>query len=577
MQSLKFSRCGWIVAAVLISLAGCETNNPWRTVDAPELGDSLDTECKGTYAAFDTAIWGQLNDPNTTDDTRAAFLTQQDAALRKARDSPCWKRVYEQHASDSPADHEAYDVFYAQFDDQGMPTDIAARNLSFNQSAGYFIETKLRKILTEEEQRHGGINLVVFTHGWHGDAAAFNDYSTEFKAILQKVTAEEAANTVRSRQAFYSVDSKGTRTPVTVANRRTVGIEIAWRGDSLTFPTKYINIWDRKHAAETVAKGSIHELLAFLHEFYLMNSCHGEFQAESGAEATCDRVHMLTLGHSFGALINFNTLISRIEAGLNEGCGARAFAYGDLTVLLNPAFEGSRYAPAFANGMHHPDTFGSYPGGSESNAVCSSARSGPATADVQIPVLVTLQSKGDTATGDFFPIFKFFSTPFTNTPFDDEAVNERHAAGWVPQFTTHHLGLQKAGDSDSCYRTPADPPWYCPKGWAVTTIKPIPDPVNQSPELHEYLQWIGDPHEKFPDYMPLWSVMVDKNIMKDHDDIWNPRIVTLIAHLFRDAYEQADAIHYRHARAAEPGIRSIEPDGVARPEKESIAIRRGFE
>jgi hypothetical protein len=49
-----------------------------------------------------------------------------------------------------------------------------------------------------------------------------------------------------------------------------------------------------------------------------------------------------------------------------------------------------------------------------------------------------------------------------------------------------------------------------------------------------------------PDFMPLWSVSVSDKIMEEHNDIWNPQIVRLMAELFRDAYEQEE---YRNTAA----------------------------
>jgi hypothetical protein len=345
-----------------------------------------------------------------------------------------------------------------------------------------------------------------------------------------------------------------------------------------------LNIWDRKHAAETVAKGSIHDLLEFLNDFYLTNSCNDGGSVASDLEARCDRVHMLTIGHSFGALITFSTLIGRIERGLNSGCDDRAYAFGDLTVLLNPAFEGSRYAPIFESAMHHPDVFGHFPGGTEPDTMCASvsatAQGQSATVTtaaartVQLPVMVTLQSAGDTATGKFFPIFKFFTTPFTNTPFDDESRNEREAAGWVDEFRTHQLGLQTSVAGNTCFVGPSDSKWYCPRGWQTVATQPTLVPSMPLPDQNEVLQWAGTKTATVPQYMPIWSVMVSSSIMANHDDIWNPRIVKLMGELFRDAFEQADERHYTKARQFEQSRQKSKAPSGGAADSESVAIPR---
>lgn len=123
----------------------------------------------------------------------------------------------------------------------------------------------------------------------HGDAKADNTYSLEFKAVLQDIA---------DREAKYAKAAGASRPNGSTANHRVVGIEIAWRGDSILFPSQ-ASVWDRKLAAETVSIGAVHELFAFLNQRYLDYSCRGS----QPTTAPCDRVHLLTIGHSFGALI----------------------------------------------------------------------------------------------------------------------------------------------------------------------------------------------------------------------------------------------------------------------------------
>jgi hypothetical protein len=570
---------------------GCETNQPWRSADATVVQQAAGSECQQVFSTLDKAIWSKLNDPTADDQARTDFLNDETRKIHQAH-SPCWNSSYEPHTSDDPSTHPPYDLFVAEFDDQGMPADKVARGLPFNKSEIYLIEQKLRSILADEQKRYGGINLIVFTHGWHGDARADNNYSIEIKAILQEMSSVEAGSSPRRITPFYHADATGNHEAVTATPRRTVGIEIAWRGDSLENPTilfisgsrNALNIWDRKHAAETVAKGSIHDLLEFLNDFYLTNSCSEGGSAAGELEARCDSVHMLTIGHSFGALITYSTLIGRIERGLNSGCDDRAYAFGDLTVLLNPAFEGSRYAPVFESAMHHPDVFGHFPGGGEPDSVCAPAaetaqpHSQKADDDgyeqVQLPVMVTLQSAGDTATGKLFPIFKFFTTPFTNTPFDDESRNERQAAGWVAGFRTHQLGLQSSSPVKVCFVGPSDPKWYCPRGWQTTAVEPSLSASTTLAEQREVLQWAGVKGASVPQYMPIWSVMVSSSIMANHDDIWNPRIVKLMAELFRDAFEQSDGRHYRRAQQLEQTRQQPATPGSAPADLKAVPIAR---
>jgi hypothetical protein len=572
--------------ALPLLLIACATNAPRRSAEVI----AQDTPCDALYSASDKNIWAVVGRDDSTEDQRNALLKTESRNIKANRNSSCWTTSYEPHKSGSTATYLDYDLLYAEFDDQGLPTDVQARGIGFGKSEVYLIESTLSDLLKKADAEFGGINLVVFTYGWHGNAAADNNYSIEFRAILEKIGQQEAQSfAARKKLDFVHGGEK-----VQLHPRRTVGVEIAWRGDSFEHPAlpfyppskNALNIWDRKNAAETVAKGSVHELLAFLHEFYLTNSCHDASPRREESSAQCDHVHMLTLGHSFGALVNFNTLISRVENGLNAGCGARAYAFGDLTVLLNPAFEGARYAPAFQSAMHHPQTFGPYPGGTEGSETCVSTAqasdqnhlnqdqpnaTGVVDDEVQLPVLITLQSKGDSATGTFFPIFRYLTTLFSNTPYGDESRDERDAIGWIDTFRTHHLGLRIAGAGNACVIITSEPPWHCPNGWTHTMHPDAAVGVSSATEEGVYLASSGvTSGPRYPDYMPFWSVLVDSNIMRDHDDIWNPRIVSLIAGMFRDAFDQSDLIFYRRAARAS-GASSVRPTGA---ELESIPLPR---
>lgn len=123
-----------------------------------------------------------------------------------------------------------------------------------------------------------------------------------------------------------------------------------------------VSVWDRKLLAEKVAHGSVQELFAMLHDFYFKHQCHPAEVSEKGNNRVSvggrnpknyADVRMLTIGHSFGGLIAYRALTTRLMTGLaetfrqNQTVQDRPYAYsfGDLTVLINPAFEGTRFEP----------------------------------------------------------------------------------------------------------------------------------------------------------------------------------------------------------------------------------------
>jgi hypothetical protein len=523
----------------MLVLANCAGTGPYRSTDSATLSASLGPECQQLYAQYDEEIRQISTDFQKTNEERDQFLQgmHDKIANAPANLAPCWQTAHEKHPW--------YDLYYAEFDDAGQATDIA-KGTSYEQSQLHLIETAIRNALpttrtSTSADEIQGLNIVVFTHGWHGNARADNNYSTEFKAILQDVAI--ADDNYRKRLA-----AEANAAPSQPTRRQLIGIEIAWRGDSLLTPPllfykpskNALNVWDRKVTAETISTGSVQELFAFLNEIYLDNSCHGP--RPSKVAASCDRVHMLSIGHSFGALINYRALAPRLESGLNVPLCYRVFGFGDMTILLNPAFEGARYRGLFNNAISRKSLIGPYVGADPAVQCPATAVPLPPN-EKQIPSLVTLQSQGDTATGTFFPIFRHVTTPLEQTLSTEENGDKNTAVGWVPDYQTHTLDPEPAGPdawTDQC--SPPHAPSFCPfraSGQADTAIKATEAPL---PGLA--LSWKPN-RSDLPDYMPLWTVAVNSHIMQDHDDFWNPQIVRLITLLFADAYEQTERLHGR--------------------------------
>ncbi len=169
----------------------------------------------------------------------------------------------------------------------------------------------------------------------------------------------------------------------------------------------------------------------------------------------------------------------------------------------------------------------------------------------QIPMLVTLQSAGDTATGTWMPWFLRIAQPFAGTLSTQEAREQVHARGWIDAFRTHTLDFNTDSDAnDLCLNASVS---YCP--FATSRARPQqaahPRSSGRVPLVLQYAP--GSGADQLPAFFPLWSFMVGKNIMNDHDDIWNPQIVWLINRLFRDAYMQSE-IEAGRLQPPPPGV-----------------------
>lgn len=559
---------GALGLALLVALVGCATNDPQRNASFAWNGQSIlprDDVCGRVYADTDALIWQEMRNPGSSVHSRnelnAKIAKMIHPALSDVNDpaSRCWRTSYENHQGlPAPAKKSAdfngpvpgYDLLIAEFDDQGEQTDVSRGRAIFEKSEVSLIEAQLEAIVREEIPRGGGINLVLFTHGWHGSAAATDAYSIWFKSILDQITYFEGSSRrsvchlnhpnagaglsieqrtkLAARREEYACSSAEPSDNRPFAERRTVGIEISWRGDSEIIPLlTWANFWDRKGAAQTVAKGAIHDLMARLHNFYVAHSCHARTISLSPNGEPCDAVHLLTIGHSFGALIDYHALVGDLSTGLLGDHDGRAYGFGDLTVLLNPAFEGEREL-ALVNAATHRAP---YPSGLDGQGAERARAAASGLSRAQLPTLVTLQSRGDWATHYAFPAARFFTSVFENTPGAGEYERSLEAAGWVEDYRTLSLAPGKDGDKDNCDVTGRHPVWYCP-------FDSLHDATGANPVV---LQWVGA--AGLPDYLPLWSVAVDKSIMRDHDDISDPAIVRFVARLFRTAYEQEDFLH----------------------------------
>jgi len=514
----------WIVA-VFLTLTGCSGWTPYRSATTEDIAKAAQSPaCADLYKKTDGDILPYAMDPTKTFDQREAFLqTEGDLINPNSPDQEnCWRTAHEHH--------DTYDLLYAEFDDSGWATDVAYRNVAFGQSQIYHIETFLTDFIADKNNSYYGLNLVIFAHGWHGNASANDAYSILFRGMLQDINARES---YASKQlAQRGLEEK---------KRRVVGIEIAWRGDSFLHPgipfvdgsKNALNIWDRKGASEVVATGAVQQLFAFLHEFYLENSCHGHFKPVPGEKKGCDQVHMLTLGHSLGALIDFRALAPRLESGLNAGRCHYTYGFGDLTVLLNPAFEAARYEGVFNNAVNRPSLMGPYPGPGDTEC---------ATDQEQLPALVIIQSMGDSATHYFFPLMRWLGTR-QRTLSHEEEIEKNSAVGWVDLFRTHELHL---GDKayDDCDYPSGNLRIHCPFSKGGPRV--VTGLAAERPPQFLRLSWNwGASNIDPPSYMPLWDIAVDPTIMVEHNDFWNPQVVKLIKDMYEDAYNQADRLGCR--------------------------------
>jgi hypothetical protein len=467
------------------------------------------------------------------------------------KNAPCWGAAHEYTSN--------YDLFLVEFDDHGW---LSTQN-------GYRESSRIKWLMRQLDsllQKDGGtpLNLIVYTHGWHHSAAPGDQNINAFRDLLER------AGRVELHLSQKDCNGNGLAQVTAAPNgprkigTRVVGVYIGWRGDSVTGPgLRQTSIWDRKLAAEEVAQGAVQELFASLHNFYLAHACHSSSEPLiAGERGSIERnprtdVQMLTIGHSFGALITYRALAGRLMANIvgpagrptNPAAPAYTHSFGDLVVLINPAFEGVHFE-ALARAA--------------SERQYQTGLPGQGTHGAQKPTLIILQSEGDDATKLLFPAFRRFSTLFSSAQgaAQDDAI--LRGVGWTDRYVTHRLNLEaplkplcasnnpyerleckvraerawRNTQSLTGYQSFGQPRLSLSNDLVLTQCR-----VNNDKKLvcggSGYGALVPDSQGlDRPSFMPIWVVRTDAAIIKDHDDFLNVHLVDFVRQIYYTVLEK---------------------------------------
>jgi pimeloyl-ACP methyl ester carboxylesterase len=391
-----------------------------------------------------------------------------------------------------------YTLNFIEFDDEGQL---------------YNKRTEMTQVLARIEQESRGnsdILMVVFVHGWKNNAAFGNGNVKNFRRSLYQLSETEIQM------------AKVGRRP-----RRVVGIYLGWRGLSLSPPIlKELTFWDRKSTAHKVGRGEVTEVLARLEQIRQRKDAvtHGQ-----------SRTRLIVIGHSFGAAVVFSSVEQILEANLARTGGesdraAPLTGFGNLVVLINPAFEALLYQPL-----------------RDLSSIYQSFDEG------QLPLLAVLTSEADGATKKLFPLGRWFSTRFEKeqvverenkvngkTEYIDEAEANVTAIGHFPAFRTHKLCAAGVSIRD-----------HNPNVSQLCPIVNSEDLESISPQQSALASvatgdaWEQDGPGKVTQFIgstltrtdnsagrdPYMVVQVDSALSRDHNDIWRPELMEFVTQL----------------------------------------------
>lgn len=382
----------------------------------------------------------------------APYRTELDKACNlEAALAKCSEAAFEKHRD--------FDAAYVEFTDQGWLYDRKQLTLTLD-------------LLRKPDPRP--LQIVVFVHGWKHDAR-FDD--KDVQAFRETVMPAMARNQPHSR---------------------TVGVYVGWRGASLNVPSlpQSISFYDRKSTADHVARGSVRELFSYLRT---MRNKTTAGQAPS--------LSITLIGHSFGGLILYNSITeslldSLVVANLGDPSAARlAKPVFDLVVLLNPAFEATRFEPLFQVAKEH---------------LLPTGPTRPYGKD-QRPIFVSITSEGDSATRIAFPIARYINSTFEHEGWTDqddrtkqdyaqrlEKIANNHTIGHMERYRTHRLTL--IGDAQS--------PQIADKKKIPIACALVQNPLFAN-ETH----------------FPLWTMHAAAEVIDGHHDIYGENLWAFISQL----------------------------------------------
>ena len=340
---------------------------------------------------------------------------------------------------ESIEDYDGYSIGYVEFDDQGWFYDKTGKQLQA-------LLTRLNSELSSSRYKDTDFVVLTFIHGWHHNAHDNDCNVNEFRFMVKHMSEKLAAN-----------DSK--------RRKRIIGIYVGWRGEAIAVPgLNLLTIIDRRYTAEHVAKGSVRELFAQLRRIELMQR----------NAVSHEKLRTIVVGHSFGALIAFHALSGGLLADLtlkkplsnnNPQIPGKCIAgegpppYPDWLILINPAFEASRYEVMHRAAL--PDAGCDYPEANEWSR----------------PRMLVFSAENDWATGSAFSILRrlgtFLEAYNEDSPLDraNEKEANYHSIGFVPRYRTHVACLEN--DKVVLGRVPGEQASERPPFWVVRASKHV--------------------------------------------------------------------------------------------------------
>jgi len=327
-------------------------------------------------------------------------VTVKNPQTGEIKDQLCQRRAPNSSADVCALEHRTYtyqgaehDYYFAtvEFDDQGWFWDRRQMELLLRFLYDY----------RDAAGKPGEFLIFAHAHGWQHNADACDNNVVCLQRFLERMDVSERLFNAK-------------------APRKVLGVFIAWRGRSITTPgVSATSFYSRKKVGNRVGIGGVTELLVRLNDFRRLKN----------PDRLGSQTQLVISGHSFGGQVIYKALgqlLTENAASMAAGEDGKPYGYkvaasfGDLVVLVNPAFEGSAF---------------------ESLQAAASSRCYP---DRQRPAMMVVTSGADDATRVAFPLGRHISNFLSRSRCRDQRDAILHTVGHLDRYRTHELKLKAA-------------------------------------------------------------------------------------------------------------------------------------
>lgn len=422
------------------------------------------------------ALWGVIaftcidHEPYRVKIQEGKFRSINTSIAELASGSDEYRRSVESCATEIHG--EQFTLHFIEFDDSGW---------LWNRKRAQQILEDIKK---NAEAR--GAVMVVYVHGWKHNAGVCDTNVGCFRDVLRYLSEAERARYGERR-------------------REIIGVYLGWRGASSPLPVvKEFTFFGRKAAAHAIGNGEAIEVLSRLNVIYK------DLAIESERRGHVARSRLVTVGHSMGGAVVFSAIagamkdrvVTQTPTPTTVNFAAPVDGFGDLVVLVNPAFEASIYRSI-------------------------AARSRSTFSEKQTPLLITVGSEKDHANQIAFPIGRFLGTMLHSASTNEQREATRTSLANYDPWVTHYLkpvagGLQaKAEKAPECGCPTPLPPWAkkdpdCKGTLTPATLHFADGGCFGSAELTR------NPKLEVHRDNPFMVIRAANDVVKEHNGIFNP-------------------------------------------------------